>query len=95
MVWAAVCFMSALKPENGAEVPCVLRVVRVSGTIRKCEEEAVRRARGLMGRAKALAEAEKGGVDIKSAVGLGPGALEGEAALEVPLADVEVDSDAD
>ena len=32
--------------------PCVFRVVRVSGTIRKVEEEAVKRARAFILRAK-------------------------------------------
>ena len=32
--------------------PCVIRVVRVSGTVRKAEEEAVRRARGDILRAR-------------------------------------------
>ena len=31
-----------MKPAN---LPCVIQVVRVSGTIRKAEEEAIRRAR--------------------------------------------------
>lgn len=35
--------MNGLPVKNGR--PCVYRVVRVSGTIRKIEEEAVRRAR--------------------------------------------------
>jgi ribonuclease P/MRP protein subunit POP5 len=41
LVWAALTFTSQL-PKIGQ--PCVLQVVRVSGTIRKAEEEAVRRA---------------------------------------------------
>jgi ribonuclease P/MRP protein subunit POP5 len=44
MVWAALSFIThlPLKPTN---LPCVIQVVRVSGTIRKAEEEAIRRAR--------------------------------------------------
>ena len=42
LVWAALSFTTKLPP--GAK-PCVMRVVRVSGTIRKAEEEAIRRAR--------------------------------------------------
>ncbi|OQO00191.1 hypothetical protein B0A48_13978 [Cryoendolithus antarcticus] len=43
LVWAALTFMINLpKPLNQ---PCVMQVVRVSGTIRKAEEEAIRRAR--------------------------------------------------
>ncbi|MCJ1282928.1 hypothetical protein MMC26_002254 [Xylographa opegraphella] len=37
---------------GGDARPCVIRVVRVSGTVRKAEEEAVRRARGDILRAR-------------------------------------------
>ncbi|KAK0627258.1 Rpp14/Pop5 family-domain-containing protein [Immersiella caudata] len=43
LVWAALSFMNRLPFKDGR--PCVYRVVRVSGTIRKVEEEAVRRAK--------------------------------------------------
>jgi ribonuclease P/MRP protein subunit POP5 len=42
--------MDAVPVKNGKN--CVYRVVRVSGTIRKAEEEAIRRARAMMLRAK-------------------------------------------
>ena len=45
---------------RGEEVPCVVRVVRVSGTIRKSEEELLRRARREIVRAKVEG---KGGED--------------------------------
>jgi len=42
-VWAALAFVTKLpKP---MDIPCVIRVVRCSGTIRKAEEAAVRKAR--------------------------------------------------
>ena len=44
MVWAALSFTTYL-PLKSADLPCVMQVVRVSGTIRKAEEEAIRRAR--------------------------------------------------
>jgi ribonuclease P/MRP protein subunit POP5 len=44
MVWAALAFTTSL-PLKSADLPCVMQVVRVSGTIRKAEEEAIRRAR--------------------------------------------------
>lgn len=44
MVWAALAFTTHL-PLKSADLPCVMQVVRVSGTIRKAEEEAIRRAR--------------------------------------------------
>ncbi len=43
LVWAALTFMDRVPVKNGK--PCIFRVVRVSGTIRKVEEEAIRRAR--------------------------------------------------
>ncbi|KAK3706922.1 RNA-binding protein pop5 [Vermiconidia calcicola] len=50
LVWAALTFTTHLpKPVNQA---CVLQVVRVSGTIKKAEEEAIRRARLSIRRAK-------------------------------------------
>ncbi len=52
LVWAALSFITALPPEN---CPCVLRVGRVSGTIRKAEEEAVRCAREIGVRARRAA----------------------------------------
>lgn len=50
IVWAALTFVDGLPGARRGRVPadrvrCVIRVVRVSGTIRKAEEEAVRRAR--------------------------------------------------
>jgi hypothetical protein len=44
MVWAALSFTTHL-PLKSSNLPCVIQVVRVSGTIRKAEEEAIRRAR--------------------------------------------------
>lgn len=44
MVWAALAFTTHL-PIKSSEMPCVMQVVRVSGTMRKAEEEAIRRAR--------------------------------------------------
>ncbi|KAL2160431.1 hypothetical protein VTH06DRAFT_1604 [Thermothelomyces fergusii] len=46
LVWAALAFMGRVPVRDGR--PCVFRVVRVSGTMRKAEEEAVRRARRLV-----------------------------------------------
>lgn len=50
LVWAALSFMSSLPFKNGR--PCVYHVVRVSGTIRKVEEEAVNRAKLFINAAK-------------------------------------------
>ncbi|KAI2607109.1 ribonuclease P/MRP protein subunit [Hypoxylon fragiforme] len=46
LVWAALAFMSTVPVKNGK--PCIFRVVHVSGTMRKVEEEAIRRARNLI-----------------------------------------------
>ncbi|EDU41952.1 Rpp14 family family [Pyrenophora tritici-repentis Pt-1C-BFP] len=51
MVWAALTYITHLpKPIN---IPVVVRVVRVSGTIRKAEEEVIRRSQHIVKRAKA------------------------------------------
>ncbi|KAF2200080.1 hypothetical protein GQ43DRAFT_449775 [Delitschia confertaspora ATCC 74209] len=50
LVWAALTFMTKLpKPINQ---PVVVKIVRVSGTIRKAEEEVIRRAQAIIDRAK-------------------------------------------
>ncbi|KAF2459107.1 Rpp14/Pop5 family-domain-containing protein [Lineolata rhizophorae] len=58
LLWASLSFMTTL-PYPVSEA-CVLRVVRVSGTIRKAEEEAIRRARAAVLRARREAEEGKG-----------------------------------
>ncbi|KAJ6780823.1 hypothetical protein PWT90_00510 [Aphanocladium album] len=50
MLWAALTLMDHVPVKDGR--PCVFRVVRVSGTIRKAEEEAIRQARALVLAAK-------------------------------------------
>ncbi|KAJ6051352.1 hypothetical protein N7460_001886 [Penicillium canescens] len=54
LVWSALTYMSGVPDTNnggqkragtGRERGCVFRVIRVSGTMRKAEEEAIRRAR--------------------------------------------------
>ncbi|KAJ4301809.1 RNA-binding protein pop5 [Kalmusia sp. IMI 367209] len=56
MVWAALTFITKLP--RPIDTPVVFKVVRVSGTIRKAEEEVIRRAKLIIRRAKA-AEAGK------------------------------------
>ena len=72
LVWAALSFMHHVPVKNGRS--CVYRVVRVSGTIRKVEEEAVRRAKLFMLAAKEEAEgkASTGALDALLR-GNGPG----------------------
>lgn len=50
MLWAALTVMDHVPVKDGR--PCMFRVVRVSGTIRKAEEEAIRQARALVLAAK-------------------------------------------
>ncbi|CAI4210647.1 unnamed protein product [Parascedosporium putredinis] len=54
MVWAALTLMDQIPVSDGSS--CIFRVVRVSGTIRKAEQEAIRRARQLILAAKADSE---------------------------------------
>ncbi|KAF4587494.1 Rpp14 family [Ophiocordyceps camponoti-floridani] len=46
MLWAALTMMTHVPVKDG--LPCIFRVVRVSGTMRKAEEEAIRQARQLI-----------------------------------------------
>ncbi|KAJ4312553.1 RNA-binding protein pop5 [Fusarium piperis] len=50
MLWSALTFMDHVPVKDGR--PCIFRVVRVSGTIRKAEEEAIRQAKKLILAAK-------------------------------------------
>ena len=51
MVWAALTYITHLpKP---TDIPVVIRVISVSGTIRKAEEEVIRRSQIIIKRAKA------------------------------------------
>lgn len=59
MVWAALTFTTKLP--RPIDTPIVFKVVRVSGTIRKAEEEVIRRAKEIVRRAK---EVEKGRKDL-------------------------------
>ncbi|KAL2267048.1 hypothetical protein VTJ83DRAFT_4325 [Remersonia thermophila] len=69
LVWAALAFMNRVPVRDGR--PCVFRVVRVSGTIRKIEEDAVRRAKLLVraarGEMAAAAAAAAGGPSSSAA----------------------------
>lgn len=46
VAWAALSMMNSVPVKGGKN--CVFKVVRVSGTIRKAEEEAIRRAREMI-----------------------------------------------
>ncbi|RAR09663.1 ribonuclease p mrp protein subunit [Stemphylium lycopersici] len=51
MVWAALTYTTRLP--RPLDTPVVIRVVRVSGTIKKAEEEVIRRSQQIVKRAKA------------------------------------------
>lgn len=52
LVWAALTMIHHVPTKDGPGKPCIFRVVRVSGTIKQVEQEAVRRARLLILAAK-------------------------------------------
>jgi ribonuclease P/MRP protein subunit POP5 len=53
LVWAALTYMTSVPGEGrGQTVPCVVQVVRVSGTIRKSEDELILRSKRDIVRAK-------------------------------------------
>ncbi|KAJ9149056.1 hypothetical protein NKR23_g4576 [Pleurostoma richardsiae] len=79
LVWAALTFMDHVPVKNGK--PCTFRVVRVSGTIRKVEEEAIRRAKQLILVAK------------DQAAGRGSGALSSLFGSKDPIKDITMVDD--
>lgn len=84
--------MSSVPIQDGKK--CVFRVVRVSGTIRKAEEEAIRRARELI--LKAQREAEDKGESALQGI-FGGQIEEGSSTdiLMVDRSDSEGDNDTD
>ncbi|KAL5325714.1 hypothetical protein ACEPPN_006844 [Leptodophora sp. 'Broadleaf-Isolate-01'] len=92
IVWAALSLMSSVPIQDGKK--CVFRVVRVSGTIRKAEEEAIRRARELI--LKAQREAEDKGESALQGI-FGGQIEEGSSTdiLMVDRSDSEGDNDTD
>lgn len=59
MLWSILTFMDRVPTKHGPGQPCIFRVVRVSGTIRKAEEEAIRQAKKLILAAKEEARLAK------------------------------------
>lgn len=90
LVWAALTFITKLpKP---IEQACCVRVVRCSGTIKKVEEEAVRRAREFIVRARL--QGTGGGEIEKAMVGV-RGGKTGRAERERDVGDVVSESESD
>jgi len=77
LVWAALSHITELPRTRGGEAgpKCVVRVVRVSGTIRKAEEELLRRAKRDVVRAKMAMD----GKELPWMVGLADGTSKGKA----------------
>jgi ribonuclease P/MRP protein subunit POP5 len=71
MIWAALTFMTKLPLSRPNDLPVVVKVVRVSGTIKKAEEEVIRRAKEIILRARlADGDADEGMMnDVLRAVG--------------------------
>jgi len=68
MVWAALTYMTKLPKPIGT--PVVVKVVRVSGTIKKAELEVIKRAKDIILRAKME---QRAGADNKMGRGMGLG----------------------
>ena len=87
LVWASLTYMTHLPGARRQEkgIDCVVRVVRVSGTIRKSEEELIRRASGEVVRAKRAQEEGEADVFAKLIGGTAP------PPISVSLEDEEVD----
>ena len=77
LVWAALAFITQVPNAGKAPKQCVMRVVRVSGTVRKAEEEAIRRARVAILKARG-----ENGVDELTAM-LGKGKDEAGSGSEI------------
>lgn len=76
--------MNTVPIKNGKN--CIFRVVRVSGTIRKAEEEAIRRAKEIMVQARREV-GEQGNSTLDSIFGKGDDSGEAEATKDVLMVD--------
>ncbi|KAK0112768.1 hypothetical protein ONS95_014502 [Cadophora gregata] len=92
IVWAALTLMNSVPIQDGKK--CVFRVVRVSGTIRKAEEEAIRRARELILKAQREAE-DKGETALQGIFGAQVDEDSSKDILMVDRSDSEGDNDSD
>lgn len=76
IVWAALTYITAIQAEHrGPLIPCVVQVVRVSGTIKKSEDELIRRSKRDIVRAKEWEEQAGDGLRTLSKVMGGGAAL--------------------
>jgi len=84
-----------MQEDREREREVVMRVVRVSGTIRKCEEEAIVRARALMGRVKGLEMVRDAGITLGVRMEEGHGIMNEEEEDGRGLADMVMADDDD
>lgn len=91
LLWAALSFMHKVPLETKGEgMDCVFQVVKVSGTIRKVEEEAIKRARDVVERARK----EAGEVSEKLLVSMYEGAADvGQMEVDIGGSDGEMEDD--
>ncbi len=97
MVWASLSFVKVLRTKEAGRgrdggTDCVIRVVRVSGTIRKAEEEVVRRARRDIVRMKEV-DGERGSHVEKLLGSCGHAAAGDGDEDEAGIEDLSVDED--
>ena len=78
--------MNRVPLRKGSGRNCVFRVVRVSGTIRKSQEEAVRRAREMILKARREME-ERGGSMLDGIFGKGGDKAEADSTNDVLVMD--------
>lgn len=79
LIWAALTLMDRMPVADGST--CVFRVVHVSGTIRKAEQEAIKRARRLILEARDDAAASST-AGLASMFGRGDGGEMGDESIE-------------
>jgi len=84
IVWAALSIMNTVPVKNGKN--CIFRVVRVSGTIRKAEEEAIRRAKEIIVKARREV-GEEGNSTLDNIFGKGDDNGEAAATKDVLMVD--------
>lgn len=98
MIWSALTYITKLPR---LDVPVVVRVVRVSGTIKKAEEEVIRRAKDIIMRAKIAGNSFDSGtgcsVDdiVKAVVAASDAAKRKEEEVMGNAGDSEEDDDSD
>ncbi|PGH03482.1 ribonuclease P/MRP protein subunit POP5 [Blastomyces parvus] len=92
LVWSALTYMSRIPPttsksgKSGAmQNDCVFRVVRVSGTMRKAEEEAITRARREVVRMRMRGEEAVGGGVLQGRFGGETGEVDGDGDVDVEM----------